>query len=130
MLKLSLIVLIVWKKKVEDELKLRQAVVEPLRTMFVASKEVLQEPFCTEIGVSCSGQKELVCCWKCISMNIVPVHRKCIYRKGLIDQNWENIKWKSVTENVSQTYPDWNVNFGPLEIESDINLSSSYPVCQ
>ena len=36
----------------EDELKLRQVVVEPLRTMFVAAKEVLQEPFCIEIGVS------------------------------------------------------------------------------
>ena len=34
----------------EDELKLRQVVVEPLRTMFVAAKEVLQEPFCTEFA--------------------------------------------------------------------------------
>ena len=51
---------------VEDELELRQVVVEPLRTMFVAVKEVLQEPFCSEIGVPGSGQKELVCCWKCI----------------------------------------------------------------
>ena len=50
MLKLSLM---------EDELELRQVVVEPLRTMFVADKEVLQEPFCTEIGVPGSGQKEL-----------------------------------------------------------------------
>ena len=57
MLKLSLM---------EDELELRQVVVEPLRTMFVAVKEVLQELFCPEIGVPGSGQKELVCCWKCI----------------------------------------------------------------
>ena len=85
-------------ERVEDELKVRQVVVEPLRTMFVAAKEVLQEPFSTEIGVYCSGQKELVCCWKCISMNVVPVHWKCVYRKGLINQNWEHIKWKSVTE--------------------------------
>ena len=55
MLKLSLM---------EDELELRQVVVEPLRTMFVAVKQVLQEPFCPEIGVPGSGQKELVC-WKC-----------------------------------------------------------------
>ena len=81
----------------EDELRVRQVVVEPLRTMFVAAKGMLQEPFCTEIGVSCSGQKELVCCWKCISMNIVPVHGKCAYWKGLINQNWEHIKWKPVT---------------------------------
>ena len=51
MLKLSLM---------EDELELRQVVVEPLRTMFVAVKEVLQELFCPEIGVPGSGQKELV----------------------------------------------------------------------
>ena len=57
MLKLSLM---------EDELELGQVVVEPLRTMFVAVKEVLQELFCPEIGVPGSGQKELVCCWKCI----------------------------------------------------------------
>ena len=55
--------------------------------MFAATKEVLQEPFCTEIGISSSEQKELVCCWKCISMNIVEV----------------------CAENVSQTDPDWNV---------------------
>ena len=79
-------------ERVEDELELKQVVVEPLRTMFDAAKEVLQEPFCTEIGVSCSGQKEL-CCWKC--MNIVPVHGKSVYQKGLIDQNWEHLKWKS-----------------------------------
>ena len=57
MLKLSLM---------EDELELRQVVVEHLRTMFVVVKEVLQEPFCPEIGVPGSEQKELVCCWKCI----------------------------------------------------------------
>ena len=44
----------------EDELELRQVFVEPLRIMFDAAKEVLQEPFCTEIGVSCSGKKEYV----------------------------------------------------------------------
>ena len=57
----------------EDEQELRQVVVEPLRTMFIVAQEVLQEPFRTEIGVFSSGQKELVCCWKCISMNIVEV---------------------------------------------------------
>ena len=85
-------------ERVKDELELRQIVVEPLRSMFVATKEVLLESFCTETGISFSGQKELVCCWKCISMNIVPVHRKCVYHKGFIVQSWEHIKWKSVTE--------------------------------
>ena len=38
-------------------------------------------------------------CWrKCVSMKIVPVHGKCVYRKGLIVQNWEYIKWKFVIE--------------------------------
>ena len=64
MLKLSLM---------EDELELRQVVVEPLRTMFVAAKKVLQEPFWTETGIPGSGQKELVCCWKCISIHKVEV---------------------------------------------------------
>ena len=66
-------ILILKLSLMEDELELRQVVVEPLRTMFVVAKEVLQEPFCTEIGVSGSGQKVLVCCWKCISMHIVEV---------------------------------------------------------
>ena len=59
-------------------------------------------------------------------MNIVPVHGKCVYRKGLIDQNWEHIKWKSVTETYRKQIQSGM--FGPLEIEFDINLSNSYPV--
>ena len=43
---------------VEDELELRQAVVEPIRIMLVAAKEELLELFCIETGVSCSGQKK------------------------------------------------------------------------
>ena len=47
-------------ERVENKLELRQVVIEPLRTMFVTVKEELEDSFCTEIGVSCSGQKELV----------------------------------------------------------------------
>ena len=42
----------------EDELEPRQVVVGPLRTKLVVAKEGLSELFCTDIGVSCSGQKE------------------------------------------------------------------------
>ena len=44
----------------EDKLELRQVVVGPLRTKLVVAKERLSELFCTEIGESCSGQKESV----------------------------------------------------------------------
>ena len=117
-------------ERVEDELELRQVVVEPQRTMFDAAKEVLQEPFCTEIGVSFSGQKELVCSWKCIRMNIVPVHGKSVYQKGLIDQNWEHLKWKS-DWNVSQTDTDWNVwTFGNWIRSQFIQFPPCLTVCQ
>ena len=35
---------------------------------------------------------------KCISMCIVLVHGKGVYRKGLIVRNWRNIQWKFVIE--------------------------------
>ena len=41
-------------------LELRQVVVGPLRTKLVVAKEGPSELFCTEVGVSCSGQKESV----------------------------------------------------------------------
>ena len=79
----------------EDQLELRQEVVGSLRTKLVVAKEGLSELFCTEIGISCSGHKEsaLLEEWRKVSL-----HGKCVYREGLIVQNWGYIKWQFVIE--------------------------------
>ena len=59
-------------------------------------------------------------------MNTVPVHGKCIYRKGLIVQNWEHKKWMTVTETYRKQFQTGMVEH--LEIEFDINLSNSHSV--
>ena len=59
-------------------------------------------------------------------MNIVPVHGKCVYRKGLIVQNWEHIKWKFVTETCCKPIQIGIVEH--LEIEFSIDLSNAHSV--
>ena len=49
-------------------------------------------------------------------MNINPVRGKCIYRKDLIVQNWELIKWKIVTETHHKQIQ--------IEMDEDLELNS------